>query len=109
MVTNLQILQVQSLKVSICYYIADKALAHLILHLHVMVVHVEGNGSDSEVGNVFVSSGKAFVTTSLASGYYNITVQDLDAGITNFYSEYEDFFVKGGLIHSVIISVHPRI
>ena len=66
-----------------------------------MVVYVEGKGSGSGGGDFSVSSGKALVTTSLAPGSYKITVQDLDAGVKNFYSEYKDFSVEGGSIHSV--------
>ena len=52
---------------------------------------VPGSGSASFP----VSNGRGQVNLKLEPGDYTVTVQDLDAGVNDYYTESEDFKVTG--------------
>ena len=52
---------------------------------------VPGSGSD----DFLVDNGRGQLRLKLEPGDYIVTVQDLDAGVNEYYYESEDFAVKG--------------
>ena len=42
-----------------------------------------------------MSGGRALVKVTLGAGNYRVTVEDLDAGVQNFYQESKDFSIEG--------------
>ena len=42
-----------------------------------------------------MSGGRTLVKVTLEAGNYSVTVEDLDAGVQNFYQESKDFSIEG--------------
>ena len=61
----------------------------IIKNFYYSVATVPGSGSASFP----VSNGRGQVSLKLEPGDYTVTVQDLDAGVREFYSESKDFSV----------------
>ena len=59
------------------------------------MLHTEGQGAGTGGGDFTVSGGRALVKVTLGAGNYRVTVEDLDAGVRNFYQEAKDFSIEG--------------
>ena len=74
-----------------CFYGKDE-----IIHIIGFIVYhseatVPGSGSDGFP----VDNGRGQLRLALVPGNYTVRVQDLDAGVENYYTESKDFSVKG--------------
>ena len=49
-----------------------------------------------------MENGRGKITLPAEPGDYTVTVQDLDAGVSSYYTESKDFSVAGMFIHIYI-------